>query len=793
MVDFVQEVKWVYKEGPSIGSYSQVTNTTRPSPSRRQSTGGTVRRSLGVDSFDFGTPVTPHTWQARLGATGNRVATQVSRFIGEDWALLAFLGVSTALIGFLLDLCISVLQGWRRSMAEHGTDEVTDGLSFAIWMTFSVLVACLSVACTHHISPQGIGSGIPEMKVILKGVDLAEYLSFRTLVSKVVGLLFALGSGLPIGKEGPFVHISSIITERFIRNFSVFGAISKNSARRTEMLAAACAVGVASDFGAPIGGLLFSIEVTSTYFAVRNYWRGFFASVVAAFVFRLLSILVTEEKTITLLFTTDFDASPFELWEIPVFMVLGATCGILGAFFVYACRRVVEMRRKLSGHWLFKNNRYAYTVIVASFIACVSFPGFLGKQMGMAQKTEINHLFEERPLQQIPEWSTGSIFFNLIVFILVKFTVVPLAASLPIPAGVFVPVFVLGAGIGRLFGEVMLVSFPEDAAVEVANGTACDSGFMGGIVPGGYAVVGAAAMAGSVTQTISTSVIVFELTGQLHHILPVMISVLIANMICQKYSPSIYDSIIQMKNLPYLPDLRKGDSYNMTAADIMKEDAEYVSLKCSYRTIYELLNNSAASVFPLVDAPESQFLIGAVQRSSVEALLDMHTELSALEDDYFSESDAPLMDDESPSSPRIKRPNSSPRRQSSKVLKEGLLANEEGWGGRLHEEQQSLSDGSVDPDNQMDRMIDLSGIPIDPSPFQIVDQTSLYKVHTLFALLGVSVAYVTARGKLIGVVGHDEIRKGIETAGGRRLEARPLQQHPRNRVQFERVPDTGIN
>lgn len=52
-------------------------------------------------------------------------------------------------------------------MAEHGTEEVADGLSFVIWLTFSVLVACLSVACTHHISPQGIGSGIPEMKVIL--------------------------------------------------------------------------------------------------------------------------------------------------------------------------------------------------------------------------------------------------------------------------------------------------------------------------------------------------------------------------------------------------------------------------------------------------------------------------------------------------------------------------------------------------------------------------------------------------------------------------------------------------
>lgn len=48
-----------------------------------------------------------------------------------------------------------------------------------------------------------------------------------------------------------------------------------------------------------------------------------------------------------------------------------------------------------------------------------------------------------------------------------------------------------------------------------------------------YAVVGAAALAGSVTHTISTSVIVFELTGQIHHILPVMIAVLVSNGISQ--------------------------------------------------------------------------------------------------------------------------------------------------------------------------------------------------------------------------------------------------------------------
>ena len=78
------------------------------------------------------------------------------------------------------------------------------------------------------------------------------------------------------------------------------------------------------------------------------------------------------------------------------------------------------------------------------------------------------------------------------------------------------------------------------------------------IDPGGYAVVGAAALAAGVTHTISTSVIVFELTGQIVHIMPVMIAVLIANAVAQLLTPSIYDSIIQIKSLPYLPDLRKG-------------------------------------------------------------------------------------------------------------------------------------------------------------------------------------------------------------------------------------------
>lgn len=77
---------------------------------------------------------------------------------------------------------------------------------------------------------------------------------------------------------------------------------------------------------------------------------------------------------------------------------------------------------------------------------------------------------------------------------------------------------------------------------------------------GGYAVVGAAAFSGAVTHTVSVGVIVFEMTGQITHLVPVMIAVLISNAIAALLQPSMYDSIILIKKLPYMPDLLPSSS-----------------------------------------------------------------------------------------------------------------------------------------------------------------------------------------------------------------------------------------
>ena len=84
-------------------------------------------------------------------------------------------------------------------------------MRFLAWVSLPICLVLFSAGFVHVVAPQAIGSGIPEMKTILRGVVLKEYLTAKTLVAKMVGLTATLGSGMPLGKEGPFVHIASIV------------------------------------------------------------------------------------------------------------------------------------------------------------------------------------------------------------------------------------------------------------------------------------------------------------------------------------------------------------------------------------------------------------------------------------------------------------------------------------------------------------------------------------------------------------------------------------------------------
>merc|ERR1719167_239291 len=672
------------------------------------------------------------------------------------------------------------------------------------------------------------------------------------------------------------------------------------------MLEAACAVGVACCFASPIGGVLFSIEVTSVYFAVRNYWRGFFAAIIGAITFRLLSIVFEDEETIVAMFRTGYSMEfPYAPEELLVFIMIGVVCGLGGSLYVYTHRRyVLWMRGNKQLNKFLQKNRFIYPFLVSMIISALTFPGGPGKFMSADVNThdQIHALFSNYTWAQdeadlsvdeydhIKHWKdpyTQSIFVSLTCYIFSTFAFSILALTLPVPTGALIPAFKIGAGFGRMLGEAMHVWFPE--------------GFRYGaqisfIIPGAYATVGAAAFAGAVTHTISIAVIVFEMTGQITHCIPV----LVADAIASCLSPSCYDSIILIKKLPYLPDIITGSSvYNFFVENFMVRDIKFIWYGMTYRELRRVLREGRKlRGFPLVDNPDQMVLLGSIQRTELihaiekqigkdkrlaeaamrnaekkkreleEQRLQQERRLeeglkriqeqqaspnkgrrpsrfavSSVPGEEDSQAQAPLVPlqelshtslADTPSTPTttklkgILKTHTNPNFtiHGDPTVERSSLCNSpyttvtgaasEKWRNTVQNMQQYFSRsnrgstmgaskassgwdfGNENPSSpfsnkkvtmrndlnldeqrewekqEMEKPVDFSELHIDPAPFQLVEKSSLLKVHSLFSMLGVNHAYVTTIGRLIGVVGLKELRKAIEDANSG--QSLPVQQ-----------------
>uniref|UniRef100_A0A667ZL66 Chloride voltage-gated channel 2 n=1 Tax=Myripristis murdjan TaxID=586833 RepID=A0A667ZL66_9TELE len=703
---------------------------------------------------------------------GKLCASRCQKFlisrVGEDWIFLILLGLLMALVSWVMDYAIAFCQEAQKWM--YGGLDSNMLLQYIAWVTYPVVLITFSAGFTQILAPQAVGSGIPEMKTILRGVVLKEYLTFKTFVAKVIGLTCALGSGMPLGKEGPFVHVASLcaaLLSKFMA--ALFGGTYMNELRNTEMLSAACAVGVGCCFAAPIGGVLFSIEVTSTFFAVRNYWRGFFAATFSAFIFRVLAVWNQEEETITALFKTRFRLDfPFDLQELPAFAILGIACGFGGALFVYLNRLIVEcMRKQKTINKFLLRKRLVYPALVTLLVSTLTFPPGFGQFMAgqLTQHESLVALFDNRTWcrQGVAEefdyishshaWKHPqvNVFITLILFIIMKFWMSAVATTMPVPCGAFMPVFLIGAAFGRLVGEIMAAMFPDGIHAD---------GSVYPIVPGGYAVVGAAALSGAVTHTVSTAVIVFELTGQISHILPVMIAVILANAVAQSLQPSLYDSIIRIKKLPYLPELGMGhhEKYNIRVEDIMVRDVRFITLTSSYRDLQEVLLTGQLKTLALVESRDSMILLGSIERSQLQSLLSHQLgrqrrleHLRQLAQDNGTHDHLPSListEESSSFSPAV----SNVQLPLKSALKTVSAISDTETPNTEWEEQ------------QLDMPVDFKNCKIDPAPFQLVERTSLHKTHTIFSLLGLDHAYVTSTGRLVGVVSLKEVRMCIDLA-----------------------------
>jgi len=133
------------------------------------------------------------------------------------------------------------------------------------------------------------------------------------------------------------------------------------------MLAASVAAGVTAAFGAPIGGVLFSIEVTSAFYMVSNLWRGFFVSVVTVFSFRMFYEIGWIEPW-----------TPVSIKPVPIdvnyifYIILGVLCGLLGSLFIHILTRIVYLRAWLRLPLI--SDRWKWCLVVALVHGLVTYP-----------------------------------------------------------------------------------------------------------------------------------------------------------------------------------------------------------------------------------------------------------------------------------------------------------------------------------------------------------------------------------------------------------------------------------
>jgi H+/Cl- antiporter ClcA len=324
---------------------------------------------------------------------------------------------------------------------------------------------------------------------MLSGFFKKEAVAFRVLILKSIALVLSYGSGLSVGKEGPYVHLAACVANALlcIRPFST--ELGGNETKRSMMLAvhtACSALGIAATFGSPIGGVLFSIEVTSTYYLIHNYWRSFFASAVGAVTIKI----VVSQQQVHLLesFRTNLpEIKNLASVKLIAFILTGICCGLLASLFIWLYQRVIVWKTKHAGI-LAKITPFGEVFCVALITGIVSFPLLF---LRLDHASAVHALFTNNEIdlwykQMFPgelldpthdAHVRGGIILATLIYTVVKLCLTAVSITLPIPYGIYIPLFAIGAAFGRSFGELFALIFPEE-----------------NMEPNGFAAIGAAAV-----------------------------------------------------------------------------------------------------------------------------------------------------------------------------------------------------------------------------------------------------------------------------------------------------------
>ncbi|KAH9816658.1 Chromatin organization modifier domain, partial [Teratosphaeria destructans] len=429
----------------------------------------------------------------------------------------------------------------------------------------------------RHVLPGG-RSGVAEVKVILSGFVLHGYLGVRTLVFKTIGLILSVASGLSIGKEGPYVHIATCVGNIACRLFDKYRL---NDGKRREVLSASAAAGVAVAFGAPIGGVLFSLEEVSYYFPPKTLFRTFFCCIAAALSLKALNPYGTGKIVLfEIRYLTDW-----QFFELFAFILCGILGGAAGALFIKASRFWAKTFRKMT---VIKKYPIVEVLLVAVLTGLISFWNRYTRLPVAELLFELCapcDAFTETGESLCPtvERIPGIIWYLGIAFI-VKTLLTVVTFGVKVPAGIYVPSMVVGGLLGRIVGHTVQYLTLRYPAFPLFASCPADGAPESCVVPGVYALVAAGAtMCGVTRLSVTLAVILFELTGSLEHVLPFSLGVLVAKWTADALEPlSIYDLLTDMNAYPFL-DAKARPVFTSDLGDITMEPSEqrYIDISAS--------------------------------------------------------------------------------------------------------------------------------------------------------------------------------------------------------------------
>ncbi|XP_056263745.1 H(+)/Cl(-) exchange transporter 7 isoform X1 [Pseudoliparis swirei] len=565
------------------------------------------------------------------------------------WVVCGLIGFLTGLIACFIDIVVEELAGIKYRVVKENIEKFTEvgglSLSLILWVVLNctfVMVGAIIVAC---FEPIAAGSGIPQIKCYLNGVKIPRVVRLKTLVVKVGGVICSVVGGLAVGKEGPMIHSGAVVaagvsqgrSTSLKKDFKMFEYFRRDTEKR-DFVSAGAAAGVSAAFGAPVGGVLFSLEEGASFWNQMLTWRIFFASMISTFTLNFfLSIYNNNPGDLSNPGLINFgrfesDSVAYNFYEIPLFIIMGAIGGLLGALF-----------NKLN-YWLtIFRIRYVHrpclqvieAMLVAAVTTTVSFAMIYFSDD--CQPLGPDHT-EDYPLQlfcadgeynsmataffNTPERSVRSLFHNqpgtynpltLSLFTVTYFFLACWTYGLTVSAGVFIPSLLIGAAWGRLFG-ILLASITATGSIWAD--------------PGKYALIGAAAQLGGIVRmTLSLTVIIMEATGNVTYGLPIMLVLMTAKIVGDYFVEGLYDVHIKLQSVPFLHWDAPATSHWLTAREVMSAPVTSFSRIEKVGTIVDVLSNTSTNHngFPVViqdaDGDEPSKLCGLILRSQLIVLL----------------------------------------------------------------------------------------------------------------------------------------------------------------------------